>query len=356
LTIWDYWFNCPTVHALLPDLRSCPGSHRNPDCMSCLTGGATPATASGVAIQHRHPFGISESVYQSGRKLLPQSVRAGLLWLYDHTFNRRSLARRQGRPAPPPEAGSDITPIQERNQYALQVLGGGSCLIAPSSHVKEFFVDFGVAADHVQVIEPGLDLSLWRGLTPGPRPLGARLQLGYIGSLLPYKGADLIIRAVRQQDHADVDLWLHGFEIPHAPYSRFIHDLAGNDPRIHFTGGYDARRLPELLSRLDVMLLPTVANETFSFVTREAVLAGVPVVASAKGGIVNAIRDGVNGRLLPPGNVEAWVEALQQLMAEPERIARMSAAQRNEKVKSIEENAAEMEALYERMLAGRGSA
>lgn len=356
LTIWDYWFNCPTVNALLPDLRSCPGSHRNPECLSCLTGGATPGTVSGVAIKHRHPLGISESTFQFLRKLLPPPARVGLLWLYDHTLNRRSLAGRKWRPPTVGQDALDISPIRERNRYALRVLESGFCLIAPSPHVKEFFVDFGVAADHVRVIEPGLDLSLWQGLTPMPRPLGARLQLGYIGSLLPYKGADLVIRAVRQQDHADVDLWLHGFETQGTPYSRLIHELAGDDPRIHFTGAYQARQLPSLLGRLDVMLLPTVANETFSFVTREAMLAGVPVVASAKGGIVNAIRDGLNGQLLPPGDMAVWAEALQQLIAEPERIARMSAAQRSEKVKSIEENAAEMEALYERMLAERAPA
>jgi glycosyltransferase involved in cell wall biosynthesis len=86
------------------------------------------------------------------------------------------------------------------------------------------------------------------------------------------------------------------------------------------------------------------------------VLAGVPVVASAKGGSVNAICDGENGQLLPPGNVEAWAETLRQLMAEPERITRMSAARRGEKARSIEENAAEMEALYEKILAGRAPA
>jgi glycosyltransferase involved in cell wall biosynthesis len=356
LTIWDYWFNCPTVNALLPDLRSCPGSHRNPECLSCLTGGVTPGTVSGAAIKHRHPFGISERTLQFLRRLLPPLARVGLLWLYDHTLNRQSLAGWKWRPPSTGDGMLDTSPILARNRYALQMLEGGSCLIAPSPHVKEFFADFGVAADHVKVIEPGLDLSLWQGLTPMSRPLGARLQLGYIGSLLPYKGADLVIRAVRQQDHADVDLWLHGFETHGTPYSRLIHELAGDDPRIHFTGAYQARQLPSLLGRLDVMLLPTVANETFSFVTREAVLAGVPVVASARGGIVNAIRDDVNGRLLPPGDMAAWTEALQQLMAEPERITRMSAAQRGEKVKSIEENAAEMEALYERMLAKRALA
>ena len=56
-------------------------------------------------------------------------------------------------------------------------------------------------------------------------------------------------------------------------------------------------------------MVPTVALE--------AAAVGTPVIASAFGAPCEFIRDGVNGRLIPPGNVDALVEAFQLIAADP---------------------------------------
>jgi glycosyltransferase involved in cell wall biosynthesis len=97
-----------------------------------------------------------------------------------------------------------------------------------------------------------------------------------------------------------------------------------------------------------VLLIPSIWHETFSLVTREAVLAGLPVVASRMGSIPEIIEDEVNGLLLPPGDLDAWARALRRMVSSPDLIAAFHRAQlgRRSRIKSMDEHVAEMIHLY----------
>lgn len=69
-------------------------------------------------------------------------------------------------------------------------------------------------------------------------------------------------------------------------------------------------------------------REGYGMVVREAMAWGRPVVASAVGGLTDAVEDGITGLLVPPGDVEGLREALEALLANPERCARLGAAGR----------------------------
>lgn len=95
---------------------------------------------------------------------------------------------------------------------------------------------------------------------------------------------------------------------------------------VHFAGFVPD--WPALLPGLDLLLHPA-RREGLGNVVLEAMSAGVPVVASAVGGIVDVIRDGVDGRLLPPDDEQAWQSAVDSLLRDPERRALLAAAARH---------------------------
>jgi len=80
----------------------------------------------------------------------------------------------------------------------------------------------------------------------------------------------------------------------------------------------------DLLPHFDVFVLPSVA-EGISNTILEAMACSVPVVATAVGGNPELVVDGVTGRLVPSGNVEALARALHQLSANPDYAARCGA-------------------------------
>ncbi|MEZ0164117.1 glycosyltransferase family 4 protein [Kineococcus sp. LSe6-4] len=113
-----------------------------------------------------------------------------------------------------------------------------------------------------------------------------------------------------------------------------------------------------LLHACDVVLFPTLLPEAFGRVALEALLTARPVLASAVGAVPEVLRGSPAGRLLPPGDVEALVEALRTTAtsAAPARLAR-EAADWARREFSYERHLEEVEdALRGAARAGRGRA
>ena len=98
----------------------------------------------------------------------------------------------------------------------------------------------------------------------------------------------------------------------------------------------------------DLFVLPSV-YEPFGLVVLEAMAAGLPVVASATGGVVEIIEDKLNGLLVPPGNSKALAQGIVNLMENMEALAKPMAARAKQLVRDrFDRNAAisRIESLY----------
>jgi glycosyltransferase involved in cell wall biosynthesis len=93
-------------------------------------------------------------------------------------------------------------------------------------------------------------------------------------------------------------------------------------------GPVPPRELGAYYDRAAVVAVPS-RREGYGLVAREAMAHGRPVVASAVGGLLEAIEDGVTGVLVPARDVAALRQALEQLLSDPERRARLGVAARD---------------------------
>ena len=114
-------------------------------------------------------------------------------------------------------------------------------------------------------------------------------------------------------------------------------------------GRYDHQDLPDILSGVDVVVIPSLWHETFSIVAREALLSGTPVIASEVGALPEIISSEQNGLLVPVGNTDALRDALHSLSTDPALLARVcEGAQLSAKrIKGMENHVREMALLYE---------
>jgi len=101
----------------------------------------------------------------------------------------------------------------------------------------------------------------------------------------------------------------------------------------------------------DALILPS-ANEGTPVVVIEALAAGCPVVATSVGGVPDVVREGVDGFLVPAGDVEQLAERLARLARDPELRARMGEAGRASIPAryAVERLVADIDALYRSLL------
>jgi glycosyltransferase involved in cell wall biosynthesis len=182
-----------------------------------------------------------------------------------------------------------------------------------------------------------------QALAKRPDPQG-RLRFGFVGSLLWFKGVDVLVRAMGRLAGTRAVLHVHGaFKPEQDPHHAELRDLArGGD--VVFHGPFDNHRLPEVYAELDVLVVPSIWFENSPLTIHEAFLLRTPVVVSGIGGMAELVRDGRDGLHFRVGDDADLARVLRRFVDEPELLARLSAD--FPRVKSIEEDAREMEFRY----------
>ena len=142
------------------------------------------------------------------------------------------------------------------------------------------------------------------------------LVVGIVGRLAPWKGQDVFLRAFAEAFPTGTEraLVVGGALFGEDAYGdelrRLVVDLGIAD-RVEFTGHVDDVGAP--LQRMHVVVHASVIAEPFGQVVVEAMAAGRAVVATAAGGPLEVIDDGVNGLLVPPGDVTVLAATLRRL-------------------------------------------
>jgi len=95
-----------------------------------------------------------------------------------------------------------------------------------------------------------------------------------------------------------------------------LRDQYSQIPNVHFLGWRE--NIPQILRASDVLVLPSL-KEAFGQVILEAMASGVVAIATNNGGVVDIIKDGITGYLVPPANSEALAEKLTNALKHPEQ-------------------------------------
>src|SRR5207249_866626 len=199
-------------------------------------------------------------------------------------------------------------------------------IIASGEGVRAMVIGAGITPERVVAISAGVDSARFHPGVSGKAVrdelgLGAAPMVGLVANVRGSKGHNVFLDAARAVLTA-------------APETRFLivgdgvgfEDVKGRvrqlglEARVHLTGF--RRDIPEVMAALDVLALPSIRSDAIP----QALAVGTPVVASTVGGSPELIRDGENGRLVPPADPAALAAAILELLREPERARAMARA------------------------------
>lgn len=227
-----------------------------------------------------------------------------------------------------------------------RVLTAASAVVATSRWAAGRLVrEHGLDPLKVRSVAPGVD--------PAPRAPGTAggRRLLCVASLTPRKGHDVLVAALAGL--ADLE-WTCACVGPddrapaHAGAVKRLVRHHGLANRVLFPGPRTGAALEAEYAAADLLVLPSRA-ETYGMVVTEALARGTPVLASAVGGVPEALGatpDGVPGVLVPPGDAGALGEALRRWLEGPDlrRDLRRAAARRGEELPDWRRTAREMAA------------
>jgi len=246
----------------------------------------------------------------------------------------------------------EINPDKSAAQIAMQRLAYGFAhkVVANSRAAADRLRREQVAARKIAVIPNGLDLDAIQPAAHRPRPR----KVTIVANLRPEKGHDVLMDAavmvLRRFPDATFECVGHGSELK--PLVARAERL-GLQPAFSFLGHRDD--VGARLAEADLFVLPS-RSEAFPNAVLEAMGAGLPIVASGVGGILELIDSGRTGLLVPPGEPQPLADALCRLMADPALAARLGAAARDQARAhySFDRMVASFESLYLSELTRRG--
>ncbi len=152
------------------------------------------------------------------------------------------------------------------------------------------------------------------------------LAIGIVAQLIPRKGHRFLLQAMPElrRQFPQLHLIVFGKGSAEADIREAIRSL-GLEGCAQLAGFRDD--LPRILPCLDLLVHPALM-EGLGVSLLQAASAGVPIVASRAGGIPEAVRDGLNGLLVPPGDVEALRQAVARVLGDAELARRLGEAGR----------------------------
>jgi D-inositol-3-phosphate glycosyltransferase len=178
----------------------------------------------------------------------------------------------------------------------------------------------GIPRSQISVVPCGVDTTVfappaaWRARPRRPRLLT-------LGRLVERKGVGTVIEALAKL--SGVELVVAGGPnrdaLDASPEYRRLRDAArahGVADRVIFTGGVPRMRVPALVRSADVVACAPW-YEPFGIVPLEAMACGVPVVATAVGGLADTVVPGKTGLLVPPRDAAVLAGAIAMLLADP---------------------------------------
>jgi glycosyltransferase involved in cell wall biosynthesis len=312
LTLTEYWFLCARLNLIQATGTLCNGPETIEKCTRCL-------------------------LEAKRRYRLPSQAAPKLMdWLWPN-IHKTSMSTKT------------LISVERRQTILHEALNSVQTVISPSQYLIEKFSEYGFDTSRFLFVRQGLanyptGQSAWR-----PSPDG-RLRVGYMGQIKEHKGVDLLVDAIlamrEKGENVSLDVWGNENESP--VYTKTLQSQTVNDSHIRWNGLYTGSKMWDILTELDVVVVPSRWHENSPNVILEAYKMGVPVVATNLGGMAELVEHEKYGLVFKINDAEDLRHQLERLIHQPGLIDSLRA--NIPLVKSIDDEMQEITVQYDHLV------
>lgn len=320
----DYWMICPTKQLLRWNTTLCDGPNNLADCLRCYT--------------HLSSRGKK---YRWLMETLPDGI---LNTLVDKAASSKMDFLGQVRA---------LKAAEQRARWNRDIINHVGLFISPSRFLESLFLQNGLTNPHRLYMPFGVSpLVLQSNFEKNQSPV---LRFGFIGTISKHKGLHLLVEAFKSLPlEAPARLKIYGEPEFDPRYGRWIRRMAEGEKRIDFCGVFPHERMATVMRDIDVLIVPSMWYENTPLVIYSALATGTPVVCTNLGGMAELVRHGENGLMFEMGDVQSLRERLLELIREPQRLHQLRPDRT--RLKTIDENADQLECSYGELLSRSGNA
>lgn len=338
VTVHEYWWLC--IHRVMIDYNQeiCEGPSDISKCSLCVSlryRDVKHNTKIKLAIRKNFPSIFSfiftriylpfkKNVFKYYSNIYPNSNQN--LSYQENEFLRKSINERL------------INNIDTLNQVKV---------IAVSREVKEILSKYGVNQENIVIQHIGSLIAsqkifVSRNMNP------KKIVFGFIGGVTFYKGIHVLVKAYLRLNKIAIDnseLLIYGkYQEDYISAIKLENGSQYGFGKIKFFGKYSTDDLKKIYSNIDIMVLPSVCNDTAPQTIFESFAAGIPIIASNIGGFPDFIEHNKNGLLFETGNSEDLKEKMEYILENPDKIKEYR--EKIPELKTIEKNAQELIEIY----------
>ena len=247
--------------------------------------------------------------------------------------------------------------VGRRMDHVREACEAVDVFIAPARYLlRRFRDDFGIPERKLVYLDYGFHLDRLKGRD---REREEPFTFGYIGTHIPAKGVDQLIRAFGQiAGEPLLRIWGRDRGVETAGLKALARELPGSSgTRVQWMGEYrNPDIVPEVFNRCDAIVVPSIWAENSPLVIHEALQAGVPVITAGYGGMAEYVHHGENGLLFTHRDPGSMARQMQRLANDPSLAGRLGlrgyAQSADGNVPDMEEHSLAVEKIYRSLLRG----
>ncbi|MFX0174511.1 MAG: glycosyltransferase [Candidatus Hodarchaeota archaeon] len=208
--------------------------------------------------------------------------------------------------------------VNKRMTHIKDMISLVDLFIAPSKHLyNRFTKEFGLPTEKIVYLDYGFDLSR---LSRRKRRKEAGFVFGYVGAHIPTKGLHHLIDAFGLLE-GKVKLRIYGrTQAPNTvSLQSFTTKLSeGKAEQIEWLPEYQYEEIiPEVFNKVDAIVVPSIWDESFSMIIKEAQQARIPIIAANHGCMKEYVAHEINGLLFQNRNIEDLARQMQHFVDNP---------------------------------------
>jgi glycosyltransferase involved in cell wall biosynthesis len=248
----------------------------------------------------------------------------GLLSLYSHGVkNQPYILSLRGSDVP----GFDATSLKLRflhwllKPITVRIWKKAERLVAVSHGLREM-AQRTLPGRPIGVVHNGIDTDIFKPVPNHNDHSNGSVRLLCVSRLIERKGLDYLFQAMAEMNDPRIRVDIVGTGSSEQRLKSKVRGL-GLETQVHFWGYKTAFELVDLYNQADIFILPSL-SEGLAMVLLEAMSCGLPIIATNVGGIPEVVADGENGILIPPGKVNAIIQAIHRLVRDSVLRSRIS--------------------------------